>query len=176
MPRLFRALLVGLMVLMWLPAVVLADPGPPTSIVSVQILDYGIYCRPVIDGTTAAPGTPLGYVNNFSGAPTYRYRQQEVPALLGISFGLSVVSDISIANVRVETLRPGATAPDVWFTDLEAGSAHARGFSFDFEDELQMGLWKMEAWDGDTRLYSIEFDVVAPSALPEIGPDCNFLS
>ena len=51
-----------------------------------------------------------------------------------------------------------------------------RGFSFDFPEELILGTGRTEGWDGDTRLYSIEFQVVPPSALPGIGPDCNLLS
>jgi hypothetical protein len=34
----------------------------------------------------------------------------------------------------------------------------------------------MEAWDGDRRLYSVEFEVVPPSALPGDLSDCNLLS
>ncbi|MBK6468130.1 MAG: hypothetical protein IPF96_15700 [Rhodobacter sp.] len=69
-----------------------------------------------------------------------------------------------------------AGVPEIWYSDLFADVPSMRGYSFDFEAELIPGLWRMEAWDGETRLYSIDFEVVPPSALPGIGSDCNLLS
>jgi hypothetical protein len=96
--------------------------------------------------------------------------------MLGMSFGVVVQSDANHVQARMETWRPGVDTPDIWYADILAGERKMRGFSFDVEEELVTGLWRLEAWDGDRRLYSVEFDVVLPSQMPGIGPDCNFLS
>ena len=164
----------ALAVLAALPAA--ADPAPPRLAAGVTLMDYGIYCQPEIASRESAPDTRLGYVNIFEGEPVFRLRQQEVPALLGMSFGLVVTSDRDHIQARMETWRPDSDAPDIWYTDIAAGERRMRGFSFDVADELVTGLWRLEAWDGAQQLYAIEFDVVPPSRLPGIGPDCNFLS
>ena len=154
----------------------LADPAPPTASVLAEIVEYGIYCKPKEAGRVDAPDTALGYINLFEGEFDFRFHQQQVPAQLGMSFGLIIRPAIDVPVARMETYKPGTTAPEVWYTDLHAGEPKTRGFSFDFPEELILGTWRMEGWDGDTRLYSIEFQVVPPSALPGIGPDCNLLS
>ena len=153
-----------------------AEIAPPTAAPIIEITEYGIYCRPQTVSRSEAPETTLGYVDVFEGSPEFRYRQQEVPARIGVSFGVEVMPATDILNVRIETWRPGAGVPDIWYTDFYADTITMRGFAFDFEEELILGRWRMEAWDNDTRLYSVEFEVVVPSALPAIGSDCIFLS
>ena len=154
----------------------MADPIPPIASPGIQITEYGIYCKPDTERTEDAPETSLAYIQVFTGQPEFRYRQQDVPARLGVSFGVVVVSDVTIPEVRIETWKPGADKPEVWYTEFAAGGESMRGFSFDFEEELLTGMWRMEAWDGDTRLYSVEFDVLPPSSLPGVGSGCAFLS
>lgn len=153
-----------------------AGPVPPQGSTHVDIVDFGIYCRPEITGTEPAPDTSLGYVNLLGGDTTIRLHQQEIPAILGISFGVIVLPHQTIIGARMETYRPDKADPDIWFADLYEGDQKIRGFTFDFEDEVLPGIWRMEAWDSDTRLYSIEFEVLPPSALPGISADCNMLS
>lgn len=153
-----------------------ADPAPPVTDPAITIVDLGIYCRPALAGTEEAPGTSLGYINLFDGQPVIRHRQQEVPAALGLSFGLIVRSTEDFFGARMESWKPGRDQPEVWFSDILANEDRARGFTFDFESELIPGLWRLEAWDGERRLYSVEFEVMPPSALPGILSDCNLLS
>ena len=153
-----------------------ADVAAPASSPTVQITNFGIYCSPEIKERQEAPETSLGYIEVFSGMPEIRYQQQKVPARLGVSFGVVIASAKDMSGVRVETWRPGQETPDIYYTDYTAGGTSMRGFTFDFKEELLLGVWRMEAWEGDTRLYSVEFDVVAPSTLPGIGSDCTFLS
>ncbi len=172
--RLVLLLTLGL-ALGWL-APVAADPAPPRTDPRVRIVDLGIYCRPQIAGQEAAPDTSLGYINLFSEQPVIRYRQQQVPAALGLSFGLIIVSQDDVPQARMESWKPGRTEPEVWFADIVAGEERARGFTFDFDSELIPGIWRLEAWDGDRQLYSVEFEVLSPSALPGIQADCGLMS
>jgi hypothetical protein len=153
-----------------------AEPPPPVTAPGVTILDLGIYCRP--DATTKedAPGTILGYIRNLPGPPAISFRQQEVPARIGVHFGLIVMTDRDIPGVRVETWKPGATEPELWFTDHAAGTPHARGFAFDFPQELIPGRWRMEAHDGSTLLYRVEWEVLPGDQLPGVTSDCNLIT
>jgi hypothetical protein len=52
----------------------------------------------------------------------------------------------------------------------------ARGFVFEFPKELVPGLWAMEAYDGETLLYRVEWQVLPGDQLPGIGSDCEFVA
>lgn len=153
-----------------------AKPAPPLTDPQVTIVDFGIYCRPGIVGQEAAPDTELGYINLFSENPVIRYHQQQVPAALGVSFGVILRSEIDVPSARMQSFKPGQTEPDIWYADLWAGDETSRGFTFEFEEELVIGTWVQEAWDGDRLLYRIEFEVLPPSALPDEVSNCNLMS
>lgn len=93
-----------------------------------------------------------------------------------MQFGVIVRSDRTISGVRNETWMPDAQRPEVWHVDLLAGQPQARGFMFEYPDELRIGTWRMDAFDGDTLLYSVEWQVLAPDSLPGIGSDCGHMS
>ena len=154
----------------------LADPAPPTLTPGIRMLEFGVYCRPSSEGTEPAPETSLGYINLLSTLPEFIHRQQQVPASMGTSFGVVVQADRDILQARVETWKPGQAHPEVWYTDLYAGTPRMRGFAFDFPEEMILGIWRMEAWDGDALLYSVEFEVQPAATLPGISSDCNLLS
>jgi Domain of unknown function (DUF3859) len=153
-----------------------ARPAPPQTAPEITIVDYGIYCQPGIVGQEEAPDTDLGYVNLFSENPVIRFHQQEVPAELGVSFGVIVRSDTDFPSARMQSWKPGQTKPDIWYAELVAGDETSRGFTFEFEEELVIGTWRQEAWDGDRLLYRIEFEVMPPATLPGELSDCNLLS
>ena len=72
--------------------------------------------------------------------------------------------------------RPGSATPETWesgFSDIDEQFAF---FRFDREDELIAGIWRFEAWEGETRLYATEFEVVPAATLPEIVNACGAIS
>lgn len=154
----------------------LAELSSPIAGPGISIQEIGIYCRADDKATEPAPETSLGYIHLLDGIPEFAFKQRQVPARLGISFGLVVMADYDIIGARIDTWRPGATKPEVWYSDFAAGVPRMRGFSFDFVDELVTGLWRMEAYDGDTLLYSVAFDVRPGSEMPGVTSDCNLLS
>lgn len=172
-PWTFRLTLAAVMALappLW------AEPAPPFTAPGISIVDLGVYCREDTTGKEDAPGTSLGYIQRLSGTPAIAFRQQEVPARIGVHFGVIVRTDRDILGIRAETWLPGATAPEVWFTDHYADTAQARGFVFDFEHELIPGPWVMEAYDGDTLLYRVEWEVRPGDQLPGVSSDCDLLA
>jgi Domain of unknown function (DUF3859) len=173
MSALFRT---ALLVAVLATGPVAAEPAAPVTAPGIVIEGAGIYCR---TGTTLreeAPGTSLGYIQLFDSQPEFAFRQLQVPARLGVHFGVVVTANRDIAQVRNETWKPGAAQPEVWFADLQADAPKARGFSFDFPEELVTGTWRMMSFDGDTLLYAVEFEVVPGDTLPGVTSDCNLLS
>ncbi|OZA18690.1 MAG: hypothetical protein B7Y02_01375 [Rhodobacterales bacterium 17-64-5] len=169
-----RTWLAGLLFVLATGAV--AETPSPITAPGIVLQSIGIYCRPEIASTEAAPDTALGYINMMAAQPEFVFRQTTVPARLGVSFGLLVVADRDMTGVRVLTWKPGATSPETWTTDIFADEPKMRGFVFEYEEELLTGPWRMEAYDGEARLYSVTFDVVPGSELPGVTSDCNLLS
>lgn len=154
----------------------LAELAPPRSGTGITLDKVGIYCRMETDGREAAPDTDLGYIQILAATPEFVFEQREVPARLGISFGVMSTSDRDILDARIEVYRPDTPKPDVWYSTFVANSPMLRGFSFDFAHELVPGIWRFAAFDGDIELYSVEFEVLPGSELPGISSDCNLLS
>ena len=153
-----------------------AEPAPPFTAPGVVLVDLGIYCRPGTTTREDAPGTSLGYIQKLPGTPSIAFRQQQVPARIGVHFGVIVALDRDVIDMRAETWMPGATRPEVWFTDQSADLPRARGFAFEYPHELIPGPWVMEAYDGDTLLYRVEWEVLPGDALPGVSSDCELLS
>jgi hypothetical protein len=154
----------------------LAKPVPPTAAPGIVIETYGVHCNIESAGTLAAPNTESGVVDLMSGTPEFTRRQQDLPARIGISFAVVAISDRDIFDVRMTTWKPGATRPEYWVSDMVAGEQSIQGFMFETPSELITGLWRLEAYDGDTLLYSVEFDVLPGDQLPGVTSDCNFVS
>lgn len=167
--------------LLALPAVLaaglaMADPAPPEAAPGIVIENHGVHCNVETTGTIAAPDTESGQVNLLSGTPEFAFPGQEIPARLGISFGIVAVPDRDIFNVQFLTWKPGATQPEFWYSDMTADAPHIQGFMFETPPELITGIWRFEAREGETTLYQIEFDVLPGNALPGVTSDCNLLS
>lgn len=171
-----RALAQALAVALLLAQPAVAEPAPPFTAPGVTVIDFGVYCRPGTSTREAAPGTTLGYINRIQGLPVMAFRQQDVPARLGVHFGVIVVIDRDISNVRAETWKPGATQPETWFTHHVADVPRARGYLFEFPEELVPGTWRMDAYEGETLLYSIEWNVRPGTELPGVTSDCDLLT
>lgn len=154
----------------------LADPSPPVTAPGIVIEAYGVHCLIEKDGTMDAPGTESGFINLLSGMPEFTYRQQDLPARIGIAFAVVAIPDRDILDARLVTWKPGAAQPEYWFSDMAAGEPSIQGFMFETPSELITGLWRLEAYDGETLLYSVEFDVLPGSELPGVTSDCNLLS
>lgn len=169
-----RTLPLALMLALALPAK--AELPAPILAPGVTLVDLGIFCRPGTTTRQDAPETSLGYVNALTELPAIAFRQQEVPARIGVHFGVIVALDRDIAGVRAETWMPGATEPEVWYTDETADIPRGRGFVFEFPNELLPGPWVMEAYDGDTLLYRVEWQVLPGDQLPGVSSDCEFVA
>lgn len=72
--------------------------------------------------------------------------------------------------------RPGGDQPETWDSSFGDRAPSRAFFRFDHEAELIPGLWRFEAWDGQNRLYAVEFYVVPAASAPEIINACGAVS
>ncbi len=155
-----------------------ADPSAPTADPSVAMLEVGVFCALQAMDQRPAPGTLSGWIHVPDSVIDFHWPdRQVVPAAIGLAFGVkSRMIPGVFASGEMRVYRPGSTTPETWdssFTDL---SDQFGFFRFDHQDELIAGLWRFEAWEGETRLYQVEFEVVPAAALPEIAQACGATS
>jgi hypothetical protein len=156
-----------------------AGPSAPVAAPEIAALEAGVFCALQAMDQMPAPGTESGWVH----VPTTEIRfhwpeRQVVPAALGLAFGVRATGRAGWASVDAEArvTRPGRATPEVWDTGISDAGASVVFFRFDTPDELLPGTWILEAWDGQTQLYRVEFEVVPASALPAIVDACGATS
>lgn len=145
---------------------------------------YGLYCAQEPERRDPAPATASGVINIVPLIPDFQFRQQLVPAEIGIGFGViaSTPPGTLYDPVTVTVTHPpyAETGIEVeqWVTDIGDGQ-NLMGFSFDHASELVLGEWTFtaETLDG-VEMFHIAFEVVAPEFLPQVISSCfgSFLS
>ena len=150
-------------------------PAPQHSAQIAQ-MQAQVMCSPRITDRTRAADVSDGYINQAATMPKLRFDQQIVPAAIGVSFGVVFQPAQVLAGVRNLTYRPRQAKPDVYYADIPAKSDRFNGFSFELPEELQIGLWRFESWQGDRLLYRAEFQVVPADSLPQLVAQCQGMS
>jgi Domain of unknown function (DUF3859) len=155
-----------------------AEPAPPVADPLVASLRVGVFCALQAMDQRPAPGTLSGWIHVPDGVIDFHWPdRQVVPAAIGLAFGVkSLMVPGVFASGEMRVYRPGSTVPETWESTFTDTGEQFGFFRFDREDELIPGLWRFEAWEGETRLYSAEFEVVPAAALPEIAQACGAIS
>jgi hypothetical protein len=156
----------------------LADPAPPSTDPLVATLKVGVFCALQAMNQRPAPGTLSGWIHVPDGVIDFHWPdRQVVPAAIGLAFGVkSQMVPGVFASGEMRVYRPGSTVPETWESSFSDTGEQFGFFRFDREDELISGIWRFEAWEGVTQLYSVEFEVVPAAALPEIAQACGAIS
>lgn len=152
----------------------LAEPAPPVTAPGIRILTLGTYCR--FTGVLERKPDPWsadGYINIVPGDPVFTFRQQKIPARLGLHFGLQVMSDRDIPQVLYVLWQPGKQKPSIWESKFYAYETKFRGEKFADADKLVPGIWLMEAYEGMRLLYRVEWEVLPATYAPEITSFCD---
>lgn len=150
-------------------------PAPQHSAQIAQLAAQ-VMCSPRITDRTTAAQISDGFINQAKALPKLRFDQQAVPAAIGVSFGVVFQPEHALADVRNLTYRPNQAKPDVYYADIPAKPDRFNGFSFELPEELQIGLWRFESWQGDSLLYRAEFQVVPADSLPQLVAQCQGMS
>ncbi|WP_158585628.1 DUF3859 domain-containing protein [Pseudooceanicola sediminis] len=150
----------------------------------VEMAEAGIYCPSDHVGTEPAPETESGYILLMAGDQRVALHSRTVPAHLGISFGVRIrlTPGSDTRNYRMVVQHPPYGALDItqeiWDPNLR-GDWGVRSFQFEYEREMQPGLWSFEVHRGDEVLMRQTFNVVPMSEAPEAIDLCfggTFLS
>jgi len=134
--------------------------------------EYGLVCDTNVVGSAKAPDTDIGEINIISGTIEFSTRGTLVPVIPGLSFGVKTraVGDINLAGVTFRVTHPPfigtGTTKQSWQGFIEANRLSAQLYSFDLPSELVTGIWTLAAYQGDTLIYRISFDVIAPEDAP----------
>jgi hypothetical protein len=168
--------LAALAVFLLLAGPVLAGPAAPVVSPLLQSFVAGVLCSPQVTGSREAPGTLKGVVMDIAGTPRIVAARQQLPAVIGLSMGITFDVRTDLLGVELRSWRPGRDEPEAWTGDFFAGSPNYNGFSFDTSDELVTGIWRFEAWKGPLLLYRVEFEVLSPQAMPGLADLCQATS
>lgn len=156
----------------------LSDPAPPDPGPLVASLKVGVFCALQAMDQRPAPGTRSGWIHVPDAMIDFHWPDRQlVPAAIGLAFGVkSRMLPGTVVQGEMRVYRPGSPDPETWETGFGDIGDQFAFFRFDRPDELIPGVWRFEAWDGETQLYSVEFEVVPAAALPEIVSACGAIS
>jgi hypothetical protein len=138
----------------------------------VDGFEYGLVCDTRVVGTTKAPDTDIGEINIIAGNITFSTHGTLTPAIPNLSFGVKVsaAGDIQLDDVTFRVTHPPligtGTTEQSWQGFIEANRLSAQLYSFDLPSELVTGTWTLAAYQGDTLIYRIPFNVIHPNDAP----------
>jgi hypothetical protein len=164
MPRLIRLALLVL-------ALSAAASARAQEVERIEIVEWGLY-RHDITGVIPAPDSPLG-TRNVVDNVRLDQATTTVPALVGMKFGyrFTVVGRNPGASVRLKYVArfperglrnpvSGRTyASSEFYSDVTVGEITYRGYSFDFDWEVETGPWTLEVWHDGRKLAEKTFMV-----------------
>lgn len=140
-------------------------------------LEVGYFCAMEPVATQSAEDTVSGTVNIVDGSPAFIGPGPDVPARLGIGFGVKVRANPNAAGpvtVHVEhpPMGPNRVTQQSWTTDLSGISTQYLGYTFEQEYEVLPGAWTMSASANGRPIYSVSFTVVDARQMPWV--DCGW--
>ena len=134
--------------------------------------EYGLVCDTNVVGAAKAPDTDIGEINIIAGDVVFSAHGTLVPAIPGLSFGVKsrasgamLLDDVTFRVTHPPLIGTGTTEQS-WQGYIEASRLSAQLYSFDMPSELVTGTWTLSAYQRDTLLYQISFDVIAPKDAP----------
>jgi Domain of unknown function (DUF3859) len=140
--------------------------------VKINITEFGIYKAKI---TKAAPNPSTAGVTRVLDDIELVQATTTVPARLNIHFGFryKIIGQTGLkVTLKKVTLipQPGIQNPDTgnttvqsgYFIDRTVGDTSYTDYAFDNAWEIVTGTWTIELWEGDHKLASQSFDVVAP--------------
>lgn len=143
------------------------------------VLDsFGVICEVELQGTRPAPETLSGQLNLIDQNRTIDVESVQVPAEIGLSFGIRA------------TLSPGAAVPEVtvivthppmgpngvtverWTAAMNFGETALNLFTFENDYELVEGAWMFQLEHDGRTLLQQPFEVTAPGSVPAVQKAC----
>ncbi len=150
------------------------------SIASVlSQFEAGILCAQEVIGTSPAPDTVAGITNIIDSDPPFVSNGRQVPAVLGVGFGVKAQSaGIDYPEVTMVLTHPpmgpeGMTRQS-YTTAIGTAVTGISFYQLEYDYELVVGHWTFTAMAEGKVLYSAGFDVVPPEQVPELAGVCGY--
>lgn len=150
-----------------------AAAAPSASAPGAREFAYGYFCRLPPVGEGEAAGTVSGTVVFVEGPPVFQGYGPEVPAQLGVGFGVHVTvrpgfSGAATLTVEHPPMGPEGVTRQTWVKAFEPGVVNYTGYVFDHGYEILRGPWRMRAEINGRLMYDVAFEVVDRSELPAV--------
>ena len=139
----------------------------------VEVYEYGIYQRGEILGEFAPPNK--GYRHTAVSGMKHLETTRIIPGRLGVTFGVRyriqgglgfmVPLRVVLKFPPQGLLSPGFDEPllvDETEMMRQLGGDDFSAHTFDYQWEIEPGIWTIEFWSGDTKLGEELFEVITP--------------
>lgn len=158
-------------------AVALALTLSANTAQALEPLDYGVICQVILTNKREAQNTESGILNVVGPGHRFDVRSADVPAELGLSFGMRARStSVEPRTVTITVTHPPMGPRNVrrqsWATTLAPGAETLNLFSFEKDYELVQGRWNFEIRDASGKSVSKQFRVTAPLTVPSVQNAC----
>lgn len=146
----------------------------------IATLRAGVVCGPPVVGSSPAPDTIAGSTHLIAQTPPFIAEITQVPAVIGIGFGVKAqaLDPDGLSGVTIIVTHPpmgdaGVTQQSYqsWISGTEPSPTF---YQFDEDYERVNGTWTFTAMLDDAELFSVAFDVVPPTALPDLAGACGY--
>ena len=160
------------------PAIAQEAAGDTVAAV-LSHFEAGILCAQEVIGTSPAPDTVAGITNIIENDPPFVSNGRQVPAVLGVGFGVKAQSaGIDYPEVTMVLTHPpmgpeGMTRQS-YTTSIGTADTSISFYQLEYDYELVIGHWTFTAMAAGKVLYSAGFDVVDPRQVPELGGLCGY--
>ena len=161
--------------LILLPAAAEAETAAASPVV---LLDHGVVCDVTVEGRQEAPLTESGQINLIDQDRGIDVTTTEVPARLGLSFGIrmTLAPGTAVEDTRIVVSHPPLGAAGVtvqsWAVALNAGAPAINLFTFEHPYELVQGPWRFEVIGPEGVLLRQDFTVTGGLAVPAVQQAC----
>lgn len=144
--------------------------------------EAGVLCAPDATSEREAPDTLAGTTHVIDEAPPFVSHGRIVPAVIGVGFGVkSGTKDMfGLDGVTIAITHPpmgpeGITSQSFVSSIGVPSDPGISFYQFDYDYELVLGDWTIEARIGDAVFYSTSFTVVSPDLIPELAEVCGYV-
>lgn len=144
----------------------------------VEMLDFGVICDVETNGQVDAPETASGVLNLVDQNREIDVTTTEVPAHLGLSFGLRtrMQPETSMRGLRIVVTHPPMGPNNItrqsWAAPMAAGQTGVNLYTFDNKHELVKGIWRFQLMFSDAVLLEKVFEVLPKGTVPAVQHTC----
>jgi len=152
--------------LLLLPTTTLADTQSPGA----ARFEHGFFCAMEPISFEEASDTVSGTVTIVADEPIFLAPGPQVPAQLGIGFGVIIqplpqyAGPVTI-SVQHPPMGPNGVTRQSWQADLFAEDSTYLGFTFEQRYEVVRGPWTLSAQSNGRPIYEVNFVVTDPARL-----------